>query len=45
MQIGGWSDFETMRKIYTHIARSDVSKYTKSIESFFSRDTNKLGTD
>lgn len=45
MQIGGWSDFETMRKIYTHIARSDVSKYTKSIENFFSGNTNKPGTD
>lgn len=35
MQIGGWSDFETMRKIYTHIAQSDVKKYTTNIENFF----------
>ncbi len=45
MQIGGWSDFETMRKIYTHIARSDVSKYTRSIESFFSGNTTRPGTN
>ena len=36
MDIGGWSDYQTMRKIYTHIARSDVAKYTKDFELFFS---------
>lgn len=39
MQIGGWSDFETMRKIYTHIAQADVKKYTTNIEQFFSSGT------
>jgi integrase len=27
MQIGGWSDGETMSKIYTHLAQKDISKY------------------
>ena len=36
MDIGGWSDYQTMRKIYTHISRSDVAKYTKDFEIFFS---------
>ena len=36
MEIGGWSDYQTMRKIYTHIAKSDVSKYTDQFSKFFS---------
>lgn len=36
MEIGGWSDYQTMRNIYTHIARSDVSKYTSKFSGFFS---------
>ena len=36
MEIGGWSDYQTMRKIYTHIARSDVAKYTTEFKNFFS---------
>lgn len=36
MEIGGWSDYQTMRNIYTHIARSDVSKYTEKFKNFFS---------
>lgn len=35
MEIGGWSDYQTMRKIYTHIARSDVAKYTEHFKGFF----------
>lgn len=35
MDIGGWSDFQTMRRIYTHIARSDVSRYTEQFKGFF----------
>lgn len=40
MEIGGWSDYQTMRKIYTHIAKSDVAKYTDMFAGFFS-DTPK----
>lgn len=36
MQMGGWSDYQTMRKIYTHIAKKDIEKYTESFEQFFS---------
>lgn len=35
MQIGGWADYQTMRKIYTHVAESDVSKSVSAITSFF----------
>lgn len=38
MEIGGWSDYQTMRKIYTHIARSDVSRYAEQFSGFFSQD-------
>lgn len=36
MEIGGWADYQTMRKIYTHIARSDVARYTEYFEDYFS---------
>ena len=36
MDIGGWSDYQTMRKIYTHIAKSDVSNYADKFKGFFS---------
>lgn len=35
MQIGGWSDDKTMRKIYTHIAQADVKKYENDFAKFF----------
>lgn len=37
MEIGGWSDYQTMRRIYTHIAKSDVAKYTNKFRGFFSQ--------
>lgn len=39
MEIGGWSDYGTMRKVYTHIARSDIARYTEYFDGFFSSDT------
>lgn len=35
MQIGGWSDFVTMRKIYTHASQLDFEKHASQLESFF----------
>lgn len=35
MEIGGWADYQTMRNIYTHIARSDVTKYAGQFSEFF----------
>lgn len=35
MEIGGWSDNQTMRRIYTHIAKSDVKRYEDAFSSFF----------
>lgn len=36
MELGGWSDYGTMRKIYTHLANADRSKYTNAMTEFFS---------
>lgn len=35
MEIGGWNDDQTMKKIYTHIARSDMQRYTEQFSAFF----------
>lgn len=35
MQIGGWSDRETMHKIYTHLAQKDIAKYENEMTEFF----------
>ena len=35
MEIGGWSDVGTMRKIYTHIAKQDMERYKTKLSDFF----------
>ena len=44
MQVGGWSDFQTMRKIYTKLAEKDKLKSVKKMERFFKKAkiTNEL---
>lgn len=37
MEIGGWSDYQTMKKIYTHVARQDIQKRSKELTSFFDK--------
>lgn len=39
MEIGGWSNDQTMHKIYTHIAKTDLAKHTQTLSNFF--DSNK----
>ena len=42
MGIGGWSDPGTMRKIYTHIAKSDISRYQNALSDFYAnKNANK----
>lgn len=36
-QIGGWKDLGTMRKIYTHIAESDIAKHAQDFSNYFSQ--------
>ena len=35
MQLGGWSDYNTVMKIYTHLSKKDVGKYSNEIKGFF----------
>ena len=35
MEIGGWSDFQTMRKIYTHISEADITRHSQNFTAFF----------
>lgn len=35
MEIGGWSDDGTMRKIYTHLAQKDIAERAKDFSNFF----------
>lgn len=35
MEIGGWSDINTVHRIYTHLAKSDISRYRDALGGFF----------
>lgn len=35
MEIGGWDDIMTVRKIYTRLARSDVKRHKQALYDFF----------
>ena len=35
MRLGGWSDFKTMRTIYTHLSESDAMKGIDKLAEFF----------
>ena len=35
MEIGGWADATTMRKIYTHVAQTDIARYQKAMAGFY----------
>ena len=44
MQIGGWENDATMKKIYTHAAKSDILKYENIMaEYFISNSVSKTG--
>ena len=40
MQLGGWSDYQTMRKIYTHVSSADKEKCANDLKSFFTNIAN-----
>jgi integrase len=41
-KIGGWQDDATMRKIYTHVAQKDLTKYQDIMSTYYSNGiTNK----
>ena len=38
MEIGGWADDGTMRKIYTHLAQKDIANRAKDFSNFFAQE-------
>lgn len=42
MELGGWSDYTTMRKIYTHLAAVDRLRSKNKISEFFSQNANEI---
>lgn len=40
MRLGGWSDYQTMRKIYTHLSELDKKKAENKITTFFTNAEN-----
>lgn len=43
MEIGGWSDAGTMRRIYTHIAQSDFERYRGELAAYFANENANKG--
>jgi integrase len=42
MRLGGWSDYQTMRKIYTHLSEHDQDTALSTLDAFFSdKNANK----
>ena len=35
MSLGGWSDYSTMRKIYTHVSQKDADSYKNAMAAFY----------
>lgn len=44
MQIGGWANDATMRRIYTHLAQRDMEKNIRSLKDFFAEMDTKMDT-
>jgi len=42
MQIGGWKDYNTMLKIYTHLSNKDVEKYGGELREFFESSNSNI---
>lgn len=45
MQIGGWSDNQTMHKIYTHVAQADLLSAQNAMLSYYDKMLTKTLTD
>ena len=41
MELGGWADYNTMRKIYTHLAAADRLKSQNKMAAFFEANANQ----
>ena len=45
MEIGGWSDFATMRKIYTHTSEADIVLHAQSLTGFYAAPEPQNGNE
>lgn len=45
MKLGGWSDYQTMRKIYTHLSEADAVKSTEKLMEFFGKNNADKNAD
>ena len=43
MQIGGWANDQTMKKIYTHLSQSDIAKRAKDFSDYFDQEKRQIG--
>lgn len=41
MEMGGWSNPGTMRRIYTHIAQSDIERYKGELAAFYDKNAHE----
>lgn len=41
MEIGGWDDDATMKRIYTHVAQKDIQKYGAAMAQYYANFTNE----
>lgn len=39
MEVGGWDDYKTLERIYTHLAQRDINMQSQLITDFFKRPT------
>ena len=40
MEIGGWSDYQTMKRIYTHVSERDMRQQIGGYLDFFNKEEN-----
>lgn len=45
MEIGGWSNDQTMKKIYTHISHQDIANQAAGFVGFFAKNGNENGNE
>lgn len=45
MQIGGWENDATMRRIYTHVSKADVLKYNNAMSDFYCKISNEIANE
>ncbi len=45
MRLGGWADFNTVHRIYTHLSDRDAARGTKKLSTYFNKMHTKMNTN